>query len=68
VGIVVVEYFCQAYNSDSWIWTRAFHPSQPVVGPTPEQRANVDARATRFTSRAVALDALPKLREALAMA
>jgi hypothetical protein len=52
---------CVAYNGDVGLSGLVYAPGQP-------SRTEAEDRATRFTSRAVAAAALPKLREALASA
>ncbi len=59
--ITEIQYNCVAYNGDSAfgmeVWRRGI-----LVGGRPLNRSAVDAAATRNTSRAVAQQALPRLR------
>ncbi|MFY1670900.1 hypothetical protein ACN27G_13165 [Plantactinospora sp. WMMB334] len=57
---VTVEYTCTAYNGDTATGYEIYYRGRMVVGPL--DRAAVEHNATRNTSRAVANDALPRLR------
>jgi hypothetical protein len=62
--MVEIQYSCVAYNGDTGYGTEFWRRGTILIG-RPLNRAAVENDATGNTSRAVAQDALPRLRSAL---